>query len=173
MAAPLPGADSPALPSGLSLVVVAVAGTGADSAAAMAGGLAAVQSSADAHGASVSVLTGDQSSDVDGLYRQALAAAPDAIVVLGPESDDALDRAAASSLAQQFVVLGGQLPEPTTNVTSVVWNGADAQAAEIAAPGGEEAAPPVADLAARAPLALEVGLRAILADRTGVVYTLS
>lgn len=57
----------------------------------------------------------------------AITAEADLIVVVGADALDAVDRESAQRLDQRFLILGAQLPEPTENVTAVIWSGADAR----------------------------------------------
>jgi hypothetical protein len=84
------------------------------------------------------------------------------IVVLGEGILGALDSASASNLGQQFVLLGAQLPEPTGNVTAVIWPGADIRLADGISP----------EIAPRASEALEAGLIAVASHTTGIVLAL-
>jgi len=105
--------------------------------------------------------TGDPLTDV-------LAGSPDLVVVLGLELLDVADRSSASNLGQQFLIIGAQLPEPTANVTAVVWPGATARRADEprAVPNG------LPGVAAHAGDAIQAGLAALIADTTGGVIVL-
>lgn len=155
------------IPAGFSLTVVAPETTG-DAAADTAAAVAELRSFAEDHGAaSIRVLPAedDVPSGViggDDLLIAALADRPDVIVVLGESILTDLDGATASNLDQQFVILGAQLPEPTSNVTAVVWPGADVRLADGISPV----------IALRASAALEAGLQAVFADTTGIVISL-
>jgi basic membrane protein A len=68
-------------------------------------------------------------SDADRLdddVQDALAARPNVIVGVGAATLDAIDPAAASNLDQQFVVVGGEAPEPTANLTTAVFRSHEA-----------------------------------------------
>ncbi|WP_199732089.1 BMP family ABC transporter substrate-binding protein [Cellulomonas triticagri] len=67
------------------------------------------------------------SGDPESVLVAAADAEPDVVVVVGADLVDALDRVSSQRLGQQFLVVGAQLPEPTANVTAVVWPGADAR----------------------------------------------
>lgn len=173
---PVPGstlaATAVAVPDGipaLSVTVIAPEVTGV-AAADTAASVAELRSLADVHGASsISFLpseTGPEAPavyvDGDALLKSALAEKPDVIVVLGESILTELDSVSASNLDQQFVLLGAQLPEPTANVTAVVWPGADVRLADGISP----------EIAPRAIQALEVGLGAVASDATGIVLDL-
>lgn len=102
-------------------------------------------------------------------FAEVLAGSPDLVVVLGPELLDAADRSSASNLGRQFLIVGAQLPEPTANVTAVVWPGASARRADEprTVPNG------MPEVAQRAGDAFQAGLAALLEDTTGGVLVLS
>ncbi|MBI9116149.1 hypothetical protein, partial [Sanguibacter suaedae] len=160
--APLPGGE---LPPGLTLAVVVPSST-ADTAAAVT----EVEAFAAAHDASVSVIAPDAASsrgegsllDPETLLGDAVAEGTDVVVVIGGDLLAALDRVSASTLDQQFVVIGAQLPEPTANVTAVVWPGADSR----------DGSSPEAEVAPRVGEALAAGLAAVVAEATGYVIAL-
>lgn len=171
---PVPGATStpdPAswsiavAPAGFSVVVVTAVDAGTDPELTAAvdairarAGSAAVRTTTVPAGSSGS---GDPFADV-------LAESPDLVVVLGPALLDAADRASASNLGQQFLIVGAQLPEPTVNVTAVVWSGAAARRSDEprTVPNG------VPEVAEHAGDAFQAGLAALLDDTTGGVLVL-
>jgi hypothetical protein len=155
--------DAAEIPAALRLAVV-TADTSDESAADIAATLAAVEAFAQLHGATVSVVPTGAGAlvDPDAMLQSALADEPNMIIVLGESVLTALDRVSASNIGQQFLVLGAQLPEPTENVTAVIWPGADAR--------GTNAVAPV--LAARTAEALEVGVAAVASGTSGIVLTL-
>ena len=107
-----PPAEGPAVdPDERSLVVFAEDGPAADAARA------AVESA--------ELVAYEPGASVREELVDAINAGPDAIVAVGPGAAAAVDSLSAEALAQPFVVLGAQLPEPTQNVTAVVWDGAD------------------------------------------------
>ena len=152
------------IPAGLTLTIIAPDITG-DAAADTTSAVAELQGFAELHGAaSIRILPADATAptDSDALLQDALADQPDVIVVLGEAILTALDSATASNLNQQFVLLGAQLPEPTSNVTAVVWPGADTRLADGISP----------EIAPRTSEALEAGLTAVAAEKTGLVLAL-
>jgi hypothetical protein len=177
-ALPVPGstiaapsiASPDAIPTGLTLAVIAPDITG-DAAADTTAAVAELRAVAELHGAaSIRILPGDATEpgdttepiDADTLLQAALTDSPDVIVVLGEGILGDLDSASASNLGQQFVLLGAQLPEPTANVTAVVWPGADVRLSDGIS----------AEMAPRAREALEVGLAAVATHTTGIVLAL-
>ena len=152
------------IPTGLTLTIITPDVTG-DAAADTTAAVAELRALAALHGAaSIRILPADATgaTDTDALLQDALADEPDVIVVLGEAILTALDSATASNLDQQFVLLGAQLPEPTSNVTAVVWPGADTRLADGISP----------EIAPRASEALEAGLTAVAAQHTGLVLAL-
>jgi hypothetical protein len=169
IAAP-PIASPDAIPTGLTIAVIAPDISG-DAAADTTAAVAELRAVAELHGAaSIRILPGDATGsgdttepiDPDTLLQTALADEPDVIVVLGEGILGDLDSASAANLGQQFVLLGAQLPEPTVNVTAVVWPGADVRLSDGIS----------AEMAPRAHEALEVGLAAVAAHTTGIVLAL-
>ena len=150
--------------TGLALTIIAPDITG-DAAADTTAAIAEVRALAELHGAaSIRILPSDATAPIapDELLASALADEPDVIVVLGEGILGAVDNASASNLGQQFVLLGAQLPEPTGNVTAVVWPGADVRLSDGISP----------EIAPHASEALEAGLTAIAAKTTGIVLAL-
>jgi len=156
---PAPGTwDAVEIPAGLALVIVTSADDAADAETTAA--IAAIETYATAHNAAVTVTSGP---DLERLLLEAAAAQPDAIITLGPAGLDAIDRASASNLAVPFLLIGAQLPEPTDNVSTVIWPGADSRASDGAVAGS---------LAAHAASAVSVGIAAVVEGRTGTVFEL-
>lgn len=105
---------------------------------------------------------------VDGIV-EAMDLGPDLIVAPGPALVDALALVTANHLDREFLVLGAQLPEPTANVTSAIWPGAESRGSEIADPAGIDLD---ASTSARADAAVRAGVASVLHDVTGIVIRL-
>ncbi len=75
----------------------------------------------------------------------------------------------AQHLAQEFLVVGAQLPEPTHNVTSVVWSGASFRGSGISE---ETDADDAAASPERAETAMDAGTASVLHGYTGIVLDL-
>jgi hypothetical protein len=158
-----PRADvADAVPPGLTLTVV-VSDATADTEAAVR----AVDALADDVRATVThaVALPEDDADPEALLERALGTAPDVVVVLGPALLDALDRVSASTLDQQFLTIGAQLPEPTANVTAVVWPGPEPEPEASIGGAGPDVAP-------RTREALSAGLAAVTSGTTGYVVAL-
>jgi hypothetical protein len=153
---PSPGSwDSVELPEGLTIEVV----TALDD-AETADAIAAIESFAAGHGAEVAVSRGP---DIEPLLTAAALASPSVIVTIGPTQLDAVDRVSAGNAAQPFLLIGAQLPEPTSNVAAVIWPGASSRDTDY----GQATA-----FGAHAASALAVGLSAVVEERTGTVFDL-
>ena len=72
-------------------------------------------------------------------------------------------------LEQHFLILGAELPEPTANVTSVIWPGATYRGTGLSTSGGVDA---TAVTAERAEEAITAGVASVLHDLTGIVLNL-
>ena len=153
---PEPGSwDAIELPEGLTIAVVT---TGDDAESAEA--VAAIRAFAAEHAAEVAVSSGP---DLEPLLVAAALAAPSVVVTIGPTQLDAIDRVSATNAAQPFLLVGAQLPEPTSNVAAVIWPGASSRDTDY----GQASA-----FASHAASALAVGLAAVVEERTGTVFDL-
>lgn len=121
----------------------------------------AVEKAAASVDASVDVVVSEPSGVVTDLA--AAAERSDVVLVSGADLLVSLDAVSSQTLDVQFLVLGAQLPEPTGNVTAVVWPGADARNA---------GSPASDDLVERVPTALKAGLALIGDGGAGMVYEL-
>jgi len=158
-----PAASDTVLPAGLHLQVVVTAD---DPVARRLSAALADQ----ARNSGIDVVRRTSSSDgAERDLQAATDAAPDVVVALGAGVVDALDRVSSQNLAQQYLVLGAQLPEPTDNVTAVVWDGATSRGS-AASPDGPLSATVTG---ATASDAVRVGLARVLADDSGVVLDLT
>lgn len=86
--------------------------------------VAVVETAAQARGAHTRVVRIDPADPVPA-FIHATSSAPDVVMTIGPRFLTTLDPISAANLAQPFLVLGAQLPEPTANVTAMTWPGAD------------------------------------------------
>jgi len=153
---PAPGSwDGVEIPAGLSLVVVPSADDPGTASA-----IAAIESYAAAHDATVTVARG---ADLERMLLDSAATGPDAVITLGPAGLDAIDRVSASNLAVPFLLIGAQLPEPTDNVAAVIWPGGDSRASDGGVAGS---------LAEHAASAVSLGIAAVVEGRTGTVFDL-
>src|SRR4051794_549240 len=84
---------------------------------------AAVKSWAEAEDVRLKTVTAAHPGQYVGSIVDAMNLKPDLIVSAGSPLVDALDLVTASHLGQQFLVLGTELGEPTSNVTAADWPG--------------------------------------------------
>ena len=94
---------------------------------------------------------------------------PDLIVSAGNDLIDPLALVTASHLAQQFLVVGAELAEPTHNVTAVDWSGASFRGEGL---GTSSTYDPNSFTAERCAAAIRAGVAAVLNDLTGIVVWL-
>lgn len=144
----------PPIEAGIEIVLVVAEGT--DDAIPDA-----VEKAAASVDAFVDVVVSEPSGVVTDLAAAAERA--DVVLVSGADLLVSLDAVSSQILDAQFLVLGAQLPEPTGNVTAVVWPGADARNA---------GSPASDDRVERVPSALEAGLALIGDGGAGMVYEL-
>lgn len=94
---------------------------------------------------------------------------PDLIVAAGNELIDPLSLVTPNHLAQQFLVLGAELAEPTYNVTSANWAGAAFRGEGL---GMRDSHDPATFTRERATRAVRAGVAAVLTGYTGIVVRL-
>jgi len=107
---------------------------------------------------------------IDAAFEEALAAEADVVIGLGDATSDVFSYLTSQWLDQQFLIVGAQLPEPTANVTAVIWPGATSRGSGAPADGELDAA---GTTAARAAEAVAAGLDAVADGTTGVVLSLA
>ena len=154
------------VPAGYRVTLVSA---GADDATATV--VSGVQAWADREDVVLTALPAAADDD-DVQARIEEAVTTDANLVLGA-GDGVVDVFAlltAQHLDQQFLIVGAQLPEPTANVTSVVWPGARSRGTGLAAPGDVDPAAVTPD---RVREALDAGMTSVLHDLTGIVIDLA
>jgi hypothetical protein len=106
---------------------------------------------------------------VDGVV-DAIDLEPDLVICAGNALVDPLALVTASHLAQQFLVVGAQLPEPTVNVTAAIWRGASSSGGEAAVTASSF--DPDAFTREHAGAAIRAGVASVLSDLTGIVIWL-
>lgn len=98
----------------------------------------------------------------------AIAAAPDLIITSGNSLVDPMALVTASAAQQRFLILGGEIAEPTFNVTAVDWVGAGFKGEGL---GQAPDYDPSTFTTERADRAIRAGVAATLTNWTGfVVY---
>jgi hypothetical protein len=101
--------------------------------------------------------------------RSAIDLAPDLVICAGNGLVDPLALVTANHLDQQFLVIGGELPEPTENVTAADWTGASFRGEGLGMPSKYD---PATFTRERAGRAVRAGVAAVLHDLTGIVIRL-
>lgn len=93
------------------------------------------------------------------------------VVVVAPGGGlvDPLDALSSQNLAVPFLLLGAQLPEPTANVTAVVWPGATSRGSRAPADEDPDATTVTPE---RSDAAVAAGAAQVLAEATGTVVEL-
>lgn len=120
-------------------------------------------------GAEVVEFVASAPGGIDAAFGGALDAGADLVVGLGEPTVDVFSFETALWPGQQFLLVGAQLPEPTENVTAVIWEGATSRGSAASADGPLDDS---AITAARAADALAVGVDSVRARTTGVVLAL-
>ncbi|NLP84191.1 hypothetical protein HF576_10035 [Microbacterium sp. CFH 90308] len=112
--------------------------------------------------------TGDAAS-IDAAFTRALAVEPHIVVGLGAGVVDVFAYNSSQWLDQDFLLLGAQVAEPTSNVAAVVWEGATSRGSGAPADGELDHA---AVTTARAADAVSVGLATVMSGESGIVLHL-
>jgi hypothetical protein len=100
---------------------------------------------------------------------RAVELAPDLIVSAGNDLVDPLAMVTPNHLDQQFLVVGAELPEPTSNVTAADWAGASFRGEGL---GMSSTYDPASFTPERAGRAVRAGIAAVLNGLTGIVVWL-
>jgi hypothetical protein len=160
---PSPGSWDSVHPPKSYRVVLLTAGDDAPTKALVA----AVQSWAvDEHADLRTLRSGD---DPVGSIIKAMDMKPDLIVSAGNDLIDPLALVTPSHLAQQFLVVGAEVAEPTANVTAVDWSGASFRGESL---GASSTYDPASFTATRCANAIRAGAAAVLNNLTGIVVWL-
>lgn len=131
----------------------------------------AAREAAEREGALVEEFVADGgATTVESAFDDALAAEPDVVIGLGEGTADVFSYLTAQWLDQQFLIVGAQLPEPTDNVTAVIWEGATSRGSGAPADGDLDAA---GTTPARVADAIAAGLGSVADGTTGVVLNLA
>ncbi|MEU6012186.1 hypothetical protein [Streptomyces sp. NPDC047453] len=97
---------------------------------------------------------------------EAIGMRPDLIISAGNDLVDPLAVVTANHLDQQFLVVGAELAEPTSNVTAADWTGASFRGEGL---GMSSSYDPASFTSERADRAVRAGVAAVLSDLTGIV----
>jgi hypothetical protein len=117
----------------------------------------------------VSLKTVEAPGDYVSRIDEAINLKPDLIISAGNALVDPLALVTASHLDQQFLVVGAELAEPTTNVTAATWPGASYRGEGL---GTSTAYDPTSFTPVRATAAIRAGVAGVLSHVTGVVIWL-
>jgi nucleotide-binding universal stress UspA family protein len=162
VAPPPDAAEGVAVPEGYEVVVVARRDDPQASTL-----VEAARAWAEAHGVTATVREVAE-DEIEQILVDETGAA-DVVVGAGPGVVDVFSLVTAQMLERQFLVLGAQLPEPTKNVTAVVWPGASFRGTGISETGSDTGSGTTAE---RAESGVAAGIAAILSGRTGIVLQL-
>ncbi|MFJ6569863.1 hypothetical protein ACIQNU_20820 [Streptomyces sp. NPDC091292] len=129
----------------------------------------AVKDWAGAEDADLRTVVPDSPSDLIPAITRAMDMKPDLIVGAGNALIDPLMTVTPNHLAQHFLVIGAELPEPTHNVTAVNWTGASfrGEGLDTSSRYDEGSFTPE-----RCAAAIRAGVAAVLTDVTGIVISL-
>jgi hypothetical protein len=152
-------------PSGFTVTMVAAAED--PQAATM---VEAVRAWADEESVDLSVTMVARPADNVGDLADAINAEPDLIVTAGDSLVDAVALVTASAPDRRFLILGGEIAEPTFNVTAVDWAGAGFRGEGLGLPSSHDAASFTAERGGRA---IRAGVAAVLTNWSGLVVWLS
>ncbi|MGW0668370.1 hypothetical protein [Streptomyces sp. NPDC002746] len=114
-------------------------------------------------------VTASGAADLLPAVTRALEMHPDLVVSAGNDLIDPLTTVSPSHLAQEFLVVGAELAEPTQNVTAVDWPGASFRGEGL---GTSSAYDPASFTDARCAAAVRAGAAAVLTGHTGIVVRL-
>ncbi|MFD9001435.1 hypothetical protein ACFV0T_10760 [Streptomyces sp. NPDC059582] len=129
----------------------------------------AVQEWAQDEDVDLRTVTATDAGDLVPAITRAMDMHPDLVVSAGNDLIDPLAAVTPNHLAQQFLVVGAELAEPTQNVTAVDWSGASFRGEGLGMSSTYDAS---SFTAARCAAAVRAGTAAVLARHTGIVLWL-
>ncbi|MER6525755.1 hypothetical protein [Streptomyces sp. NPDC001508] len=131
--------------------------------------VAAVRSWAEDEHVDLRTVAVEHPADLLPSITRSLEMGPDLVVTAGNELIDPLATVTPNHLAQQFLVVGAELAEPTHNVTAVDWSGASFRGEGLGMSSTYDAD---SFTAARCAAAIRAGVAAVLNGVTGIVVWL-
>jgi hypothetical protein len=155
-------------PSGYRVTLI-VAGGGAEGEAGASTLETAVRQWADARPVELEVLEAAHDDEVERHLDDAVAARTDLVIGAGDGVVDVFALLTPQHLDQTFLMLGAELPEPTENVTSVIWPGAAFRGSGVGTSGEVD---PSSFTPPRAEQAVLAGVASVLHGLTGIVVAL-
>lgn len=126
----------------------------------------AVESWAADEDVSVTTVTATDPDDRIAAVTRAIDAEPDLVISVGNHMVDPLAAVSPTALHQQFLVVGAEIAEPTSNVTAADWTGGGFRGEGL---GPSSHYDPSTFTDERADRALRAGLAAVLHDLRGIV----
>jgi len=163
---PEPGSwDGVEPPVGYRVVLISA---GDDSGTATLAG--AVQDWAARSGVQLERLTASTDDEVEAQINTAVLRDADLVIGAGNAVVDVFALLTPQHLAQQFLVVGAELPEPTENLTAVVWEGATFRGTGLSAASDYDE---TTITAGRADDAVTAGVASVLHGHTGIVLRLT
>jgi hypothetical protein len=130
----------------------------------------AVQAWAKQEHVSLKTVTATAPDQYISQISKAIELAPDLIINAGNDLVDPLAMVTPNHLAQQFLVVGAELAEPTANVTAADWTGASFRGEGL---GMSSSYDPDSFTPERAAAAVRAGVASVLNGLTGIVIWLS
>jgi hypothetical protein len=124
---------------------------------------------ADAVHASLKAVDAKDPDNLVASISEAMSLKPDLIISVGNRLVDPLALVTANHLAQQFLVVGAEVAEPTENVTAADWTGAGYRGEGLGMPSAYD---PASFTPERAGRAVRAGVAAVLNGITGIVIRL-
>ncbi|MEV8603306.1 hypothetical protein AB0465_25940 [Streptomyces griseoviridis] len=162
---PRPGSWSGVRPSRGYRVVLLTAGTDRPTRTLVA----AVRAWAEREDVELRTVDAADSPDLLTAADSAVALRADLVISAGNDLIDPLATVTPNHLAQQFLVVGAELAEPTHNVTAVDWTGASFRGEGL---GMSSTYASASFTPARCAAAVRAGTAAVLSGRTGIVVWL-
>jgi basic membrane lipoprotein Med (substrate-binding protein (PBP1-ABC) superfamily) len=126
----------------------------------------AVESWAADEDVTVTEIAAKDADDRIAAVVRAVDAEPDLVISVGNHMVDPLAAVSPTALHQQFLVVGAEIAEPTSNVTAADWTGGGFRGEGL---GPSSHYDPDTFTEARAARALRAGLAAVLHDLRGIV----
>lgn len=126
----------------------------------------AVESWAADEDVSVTTVTATDPDDRIAAVTRAIDAEPDLVISVGNHMVDPLAAVSPTALHQQFLVVGAEIAEPTSNVTAADWTGGGFRGEGL---GPSSHYDPSTFTDERADRALRAGLAAVLHELRGIV----
>lgn len=131
--------------------------------------VSAVHEWASAEKVSLKTVTANASAQYIDRIGEAIKLAPDLIISAGNALVDPLALVTASHLDQQFLVIGAELAEPTSNVTAATWPGASFRGEGLGMSTSYDAKSFTPE---RSAAAVRAGVASVLTGHTGIVVWL-